>query len=89
MTTSSTPEGTVAECNARVRSHTLCGIEVYWVQEDALPGRSWHQLSNGHPMLAIVVNEEGGLCEARPSLNIGVNRSNLHRRNGHASLKSM
>ena len=44
---------------ARVRSHTLCGIEVYCVRQDALPGRAWHQLSNRHPLLAIVVNEAG------------------------------
>jgi AraC family transcriptional regulator len=73
---------------ASVRSHTLCGIEAHCVQQDALPGRSWHQLSNRHPMLAIVVNETGGLCEARPSLHSGVNQSKLrrHRRNGHTSL---
>jgi AraC family transcriptional regulator len=73
---------------ARVRSHTLCGIDVHCVQQDALPGRAWHQLGNRHPMLAIVVNEAGGLCEARPSLHSGVNRSNQrrHRRNGHISL---
>jgi AraC family transcriptional regulator len=72
----------------RVRNHTLCGIEVYCVQQDALPGRAWHQLSNRHPILAIVVNEISGLCEARLSLHHGVNRSNLrrHRRNGHASV---
>jgi AraC family transcriptional regulator len=66
----------------------LCGIEVHCVQQDALPGRAWHQLSNHHPMLAIVVNETGGLCEARPSLHSGANRSNerRHRRNGHTSL---
>jgi AraC family transcriptional regulator len=73
---------------ARVRSNTLCGIEVHCVQQDALPGRAWHQLSNRHPMLAIVVNEAGGLSEARPSLHSGVDRSNLrrHRRNGYTSL---
>jgi AraC family transcriptional regulator len=72
----------------RVRSHTLCGIEVRCVKLDALPGRAWHRLSNRHPMLATVVNEAGGLCEARLSLHSGVNRSNLrrHRRNGHTSL---
>jgi AraC family transcriptional regulator len=72
---------------ARVRSHTLCGIEVHCVQQDALPGRAWHQLSNHHPMLAIVVNETGGLCEARPSLHGGANRSNVRRqrRKGHTS----
>ncbi|WP_426440416.1 helix-turn-helix domain-containing protein [Bradyrhizobium genosp. P] len=39
-------------------------------------------------MLAIVVNETGGLCEARPSLQSNTNRSNerRHRRNGHTSL---
>src|ERR1700745_1014155 len=73
---------------ASVRSHTLCGIEVHCVQQDALPGRSWHQLSNCHPMLAIVVKETGGLWGARPWLHSGANRSNLrrHRRNGHTSL---
>jgi AraC family transcriptional regulator len=73
---------------ARVRSHTLCGIDVHCVQQDALPGCSWHQLSNRHPMLAIVFNESGGLCEARPSLQSGAGRSNQrrHRRNGHISL---
>ena len=71
-----------------MRSHTLCGIEVFCVQQDALPGEAWHQLSNQHPMLAIVVNETGGLCEARPLLHGGVNRSSdrRHRRNGHTSL---
>src|SRR5258707_1121532 len=72
----------------RVRSHSLCGIEVYCVQQDALPGRAWHRLSNRHPMLAIVWNEAGGLSEARPSLHSSANRSNLrrHRRIGQASL---
>src|SRR6266436_8351507 len=82
---SSHPHNLVA---ARIRSHALCGIDVHCVQQDALPGRAWHQLSNRRPMLAIVVNEAGGLCEARPSLHSGVNRSNLrrHRQNGHTSL---
>lgn len=73
---------------ARVRSHSLCGIDVHCVQQDAMPGCSWHQLSNPHPLLAIVVNESGGLCEARPSLQSGSGRSNQrrHRRNGHTSL---
>ena len=74
----------------RVRSHTLCGMEVYCVQQDALPGRAWHRLSNRHPMLAIVWNEAGGLSEARPSLQLhsSANRSNLrrHRRIGQTSL---
>jgi AraC-like DNA-binding protein len=73
---------------ARVRSHTLCGIDVHCVQQDALPGRAWHQLSNSHPMLAIVWNEAGGISEARPSLHSSANRSNLrrHRRIGQTSL---
>jgi AraC family transcriptional regulator len=73
---------------ARVRSHTLCGIQVHCVQQDALPGRAWHQLSCCHPMLAIVVNEVGGLSEAGPSLNGDVNRSNVrrHQRDGYTSL---
>jgi AraC family transcriptional regulator len=58
------------------------------VQQDALPGRSWHQLSSRRPMLAIVVNESGGRCEARRSLYEGVNQSypRRRRRNGHTSL---
>src|SRR6266581_4332791 len=73
---------------SRVRSHTLCGMEVYCVQQDALPGRAWHRLSNRHPMLAIVWNEAGGLSEARPSLHSSAYRSNLrrHRRIGQSSL---
>lgn len=73
---------------ARVRSHNLCGIEVHCIQQDVMPGRAWHQLSNRHPMLAIVVNETGGTCEARPSLQGNINRSSerRHRRNGHTSL---
>ena len=73
---------------ARVRSHILSGIEVHCVQQDALPGRAWHQLSSGHPMLAIVVNEVGGLSEARPSLHCSSNRAHLgrHRQIGQASL---
>ena len=72
----------------RVRSHNLCGIEVHCVQQDALPGCAWHQLSNQHPMLAVVVNETGGRCEARPSLHRASDRSNVrrHRHNGHTSL---
>jgi len=73
---------------ARVRSQILCGIDVHCVQQDALPGRAWHQLSNRHPMLAIVWNEAGGLSEARPSLHSSANRSNprRHRRIGQSSL---
>src|SRR5882724_3856591 len=74
--------------SARVRSHILSGIELHCVQQDALPGRAWHQLSNRHPMLAIVWNEAGGLSEARPNLHSSANRSNLrrHRRIGQTSL---
>jgi AraC family transcriptional regulator len=73
---------------ARIRSHTLCGIEVYCIEQDALPGRAWHQLSSRRPMLAIVVNEAGGRCEARLSLEDRTNRPNpsRYRRNGHTSV---
>jgi AraC family transcriptional regulator len=72
----------------RVRSHTLCGVDAYCIRQDALPGRAWHRLSHRHPLLAIVVNEVGGLSEAGPSRHSGVNRSNLRRcrRGGYASL---
>jgi AraC family transcriptional regulator len=73
---------------ARIRSHTLCGIDTFCIRQDALPGRAWHQLSHRHPLLAVVVNEVGGLSEAGPSLHGSVNRSNLprRRRGGYASL---
>ena len=73
---------------ARIRGHTLCGIDAYCIQQGALPGRAWHQLSHRHPMLAIVVNEVGGLSEAGPSPHNDVNRSNLRRcrRGGYTSL---
>jgi AraC family transcriptional regulator len=53
-----------------------------------LPGHAWHRLSHHHPLLAIVVNEVGGLSAAQLSLDSGVNRSNLRRcrRGGYASL---
>ncbi len=73
---------------ARIRSHTLCGIDAHCIRQDALPGRAWHQLSHHHPLLAIVVNEVGGLSEAGLSLHDSVNRSNLRRcrQGGYASL---
>jgi AraC family transcriptional regulator len=73
---------------ARIRSHCLSGIEVHCVQQDALPGRAWHQLSGNQPILSVVVNEFGGRCEGRLSINDGPARSNLERRRriGHTSL---
>jgi AraC family transcriptional regulator len=71
-----------------IRSHTLCGIDAYCIRQEALPGCAWHRLSHRHPLLAIVVNEVGGLSEAGLSLHSGFNRSNLRRcrRGGYASL---
>jgi len=73
---------------ARVRRYQLCGIDVYCVEQEALPGRAWHQLSSHCPMLAIVVNEAGGRCEARLSLygDPGQPGPRRHRRDGHTSL---
>jgi AraC-like DNA-binding protein len=55
---------------------------------EVLPGRSWHQLSGDQPILSIVVNEEGGRCEARAEIKSGDSpvRTDRQRPIGHMSL---
>ncbi len=73
--------------DVRVRTHSLCGIEVQALRLEVFPGRAWHQLSGDLPTLSVVVRERGGCCEARSSLDDGpgVHRSR-RRRLGHTSL---
>jgi hypothetical protein len=54
--------------SARMFRHECSGIQVQAIHIDALSGRSWHRLDGDQPILSIVVNEIGGLCEARPAL---------------------
>lgn len=71
----------------RKRVHCWSGIEVHSVQQEVLPGRAWHQISSERPILSIVVNESGGRCEARLSIDDGgKGPSRDRRRIGHTSL---
>ena len=63
---------------AQVISHAWNGIAVHSIHVEALPGRSWHQISCDRPVLAIVVNEVGGRCEAR----LAIGRDQPRRRTG-------
>jgi AraC family transcriptional regulator len=63
------PKGARNLSAARLVSHEWSGIHVQSIHIDALTGRSWHRLDGDQPVLSIVVNEVGGLCEARPVLN--------------------
>jgi len=56
---------------ARIRSHFWSGIAVHSIQQHVLPGCAWHQLLCDRPILSIVVNEAGGHCEARSTIDEG------------------
>jgi AraC family transcriptional regulator len=62
---------------------------VHSIQQHVLPGCAWHQLLCDRPILSIVVNEAGGHCEARSTIDegrciaTGVRR---RPRTGHTSL---
>jgi AraC-like DNA-binding protein len=56
---------------ARIRSHCWSGIAVHSIQQHVLPGCAWHQLLCDRPILSIVVNETGGHCEARSTIDEG------------------
>ena len=73
---------------ARTNSYRGCGIEVHSIHMELLPGRSWHQLSCDQPVLSIVVNEEGGRCEARSAIGSAdaCVRKDRQRPIGHMSL---
>ena len=73
---------------AQIRSHRWVGVDVHIVHQTVLPGRAWHQLVSDRPMLSAVVDQIGGLCEARPTIDAGVDRAatNRQRRVGHVSL---
>ena len=71
----------------RRRIHCWSGIEVQSMQQEVLPGRAWHQLNCDRPTLSIVVNESGGRCEARLSIEEdGKGAGRDKRKIGHTSL---
>ena len=71
-----------------VKSHIWSGFEVQALHLDVLPGKAWHQLSAELPILSIVVNEAGGRCEARMSLDKPPSAKARDRRSpcGHTSI---
>jgi AraC-like DNA-binding protein len=81
------PKGARNLSAARLVSHEWSGIHVQSIHIDALTGRSWHRLDSDQPVLSIVVNEVGGLCEARPVLNsAGTTHRSRRFGLGHVSL---
>ena len=72
---------------ARVRSHCWSGVAVHCIQQQLLPGCAWHRLFCDRPMLSIVVNEAGGHCEARSTIDVGsAAQGGRRHRVGHTSL---
>ena len=74
---------------ARIRSNCWSGIAVHAIQQQVLPGCAWHQLLCDRPILSIVVNEAGGHCEARSTIDVGTRSAAEVRRRprvGHTSL---
>jgi len=72
---------------ARLVNHEWSGIQVQAIHIDAHSGRSWHRLDGDQPLLSIVVNEIGGLCDARPSPDSVAARHRSRRfGRGHVSL---
>ena len=74
---------------ARIRSHCWSGIDVHSIRQQLLPGCAWHQLLCDRPILSIVVNETGGHCEARSTIDVGTRFTAQARRRpsvGHTSL---
>jgi AraC family transcriptional regulator len=62
---------------------------VHSIQQHVLPGCAWHQLLCDRPLLSIVVNEAGGHCEARSTIDEGRRAARDVRRRprtGHTSL---
>jgi AraC family transcriptional regulator len=73
--------------SVRVLGHEWSGIQVQAIHINGLSGRSWHGLDGDQPTLSIVVNEVGGLCDARPALHdVGTRRRSRRFGAGHVSL---
>src|SRR5205085_8796715 len=72
----------------QISTHCWSGVQVQAIRLEVLPGKAWHQLSSDTPTLSIVVNEAGGCCEARSSLDEAEieSRRPRRRRVGHTSL---
>jgi AraC family transcriptional regulator len=74
---------------ARIRSHCWSGVAVHCIRQQLLPGCAWHRLLSDRPMLSIVVNEDGGHCEARSTIDVGTPataEAGRRQRVGHTSL---
>jgi AraC family transcriptional regulator len=69
-----------------IRSYRWSGIDVHLVQQQVLSGPAWHRLSSDLPMLSVVVNEIGGRCEPRLTIDGAGNERSPAKRNGHISL---
>jgi AraC family transcriptional regulator len=75
--------------SARIRSHCWSGVAVHCIQQQLLPGCAWHRLLCDRPILSIVVNEAGGHCEARSTIDEGTSSAGdvlRRQRAGHTSL---
>ena len=75
--------------SAHIRSHCWSGMAVHAIQQNLLPGCAWQQLHCDRPILSIVVNEAGGHCEARSTIDVGTRTtaaSRRRQRDGHTSL---
>ena len=72
---------------ARIRSHCWSGVAVHCIRQQLLPGCAWHRLLSDRPILSIVVNEDGGHCEARSTIDVGTPaEAGRRQRNAHTSL---
>jgi AraC-like DNA-binding protein len=75
--------------DAQIRSHSWGGVDVHAIQQHVLPGNAWHRLICDRPILSVVLNETGGHCEARATIDEGPTISAecaRHRRRGHTTL---
>jgi AraC family transcriptional regulator len=71
----------------RMFSHECGGLHVQAMRIRALSGHSWHRLDGDAAILSVVVNEVGGLCDARPALDdAGLNRRGRRFGVGHVSV---
>lgn len=75
--------------SARIRSNCWSGVAVHCIRQQLLPGCAWHRLLSDRPILSIVVNEDGGHCEARSTIDEGTPaaaEAGRRQRVGHTSL---
>src|SRR5260221_818137 len=68
-----------------IGSYRWSGIDVHLVQQQVLSGPAWHRLSSNLPMLSVVVNEIGGRCQPRLTIDGAGNERSPAKRNGPIS----